>query len=149
MNAGYRQIRESIDRELSALMGRLPEPQPDPQTLARIRAAIASEARARRRRDGWLAAVRRIGSVAAAAALVFVLTRGPRPAEPQMRLTAEPDETLATWVEAADASREQVEQLWVADPVASLDASDGYDTPEVPLESLEESFESLERLIGT
>lgn len=149
MNAELRRIRETIDRELGRLMGRLPEPQPDPQVLARIRAAITAEARTLSRRQHWLAAARRIGSLAAAAALVFALSRPLGPAESRIPQMGEPDQMLATWEQAADASRQQVEQLWVADPLASLDATSGYDTPEVPLESLEESFESLERLIGT
>ncbi len=139
---------EAIDRELAALMRHLPEPQPDPQTLGRIKAAMAAEARRLRRRQRWLSIARQLGAVAAAAVLVLLLSRGPRSSSP-VPVVVEPDRELATWVEAADVSRQQVEALWTIDPLASLDPASDYDTPDVPLESLEESFESLERLIGT
>ncbi len=146
MNGTFRQTCEALDRELNALMRRWPDPQPDPQAVARIRALLRAEALVRRRQGRRTMLLRRVGSVAAAAVLVFALARGLRPAPSLTCPTAQPDRILTTWAEAVEQSREQVERLWTADMLTSLDAESGYD---LPLESLEESFESLERLIGT
>lgn len=146
MNGTFRQTCETLDRELGALMRRCPDPQPDPQAVARIRAALRAETLARRRQAHLATFARRVGSVAAAAVLVFALARGLRPAAAPIPPTGQPDRVLTTWAEAVEESREQVERLWTADMLTSLDAESGYD---LPLESLEESFESLERLIGT
>jgi hypothetical protein len=137
-----------LDRQLADLAPRLAGPAPRPEHLATIRNAVAAEARRLHR----LAALRPWIGAAAAVLLTVGLSLpfGTGTRYPAALRDASPEAVFNDWVAALDDSGRQfaglLESDWLLAPADSgaEENGDGSD----PLESLEESLQSFEHMIG-
>lgn len=143
---GLNKLEREVERGLAALASELEVGEPRSAAVQRVRAAVAEEARRmhalERQRGAW----RPLVGMAAAVALVLVL-HVPMTSGPQAPLAGawDPNDALQTWAEAADESSRRVTQSLNG----SLEASDNErESGDDPFQSVEESFELFERMIG-
>ena len=152
MNAQFEKLQRKIDRQLAALAPHLRAPALSPQRLASINAALADELRRLQRRQRYLVALRPWVAVAAAVLLAvgFNLPRGSRLLAPGLGLNESAELALADWADALGESGERFTRLfdedWVLDDFGA-GADDGGMGGD-PLDSLRESLESFEQMIG-
>lgn len=152
MTADMEHLERDVERQFAEL-GRLLDATPSAGAVERVKSAVDSELARLHRRDR-LASVLRPWVGAAAAVLLAVGLATPRAAHPTdslLALSDNPEQAFSGWVKALDESGEQFAALldddWILDAYGAFGDDDGADID--PLDSLEESFESLERMIGT
>ncbi len=153
MDREFKRLEREIDRGLAALTPYLRAPPPPPGLTADIKAAASAEAQRLRWRQRRLIALRPMVGVAAALLLVVGLSlpRGSGLSEGVFALGESPEAVFSGWVDALGASGEQftrlLEEGWVSEsrfgPAGEENGEDGD-----PLDSLEESLESFEQMIG-
>jgi hypothetical protein len=152
MNAEFRQQEREIDRGLTALATNLRAPAPRPERIADIKAAMSAEAQRLRRRKGRLVALRPLVGIAAGLllALVLSLPGGTRSSERMVAFDESPGVVFADWVDALGESREQFTRLLDAgwSPEGFGPGSEENGAGRDPLDSLEESLESFEKIVG-
>ena len=152
MNAEFDRQQHEIDRQVAALGGWLDSPTPRPDAVARVKTAVAEETGRLRRRDRRLAALRPL--VGAAAALLLAvglsLSGDPDLAGRSFTLGGDPDAIFTDWVDALDESGGQFARLLEDDWLFEYSApgNDEYDEFGDPLDSLEESLQSFEEIVG-
>jgi len=146
-----RQERES-DRQLTALARYLRAPTPRPKLIVDIKEAMSAEAQRLRRRQRRLVALRPLVGVAAALLLAVGLSlpRGSGLSEQMFSVGESPGQVFADWVDALGESREQFTRLldaaWFPEGFGPGDEENGAGRD--PLDTLEESLESFEQIIG-
>jgi hypothetical protein len=152
MNAEFEQQQREIDRQIAMLAEHFGSAAPPADVVARVKSAVEAEAERLRRRDHRLVMLRPLLGAAAAFLLVvgLSLTSGNEPTDSSFAVGGDPDAVFAAWVDALDESGDQFTRLlgddWLLmDPAPS---DDGRSEDDDPLDSLEESLESLEQIIG-
>jgi hypothetical protein len=152
MNAEFEQQERKIDRGLAALATNLRAPAPRPERIADIKEAVSTEARRLQRRQRRLVALRPLVGVAAALLLLVGLNvPGGSGWSGQLFAPGEdPEAVFAGWVDALGESREQFTRLFEADwlPESPGPGAEQNGAGRDPLDSLEESLESFEQIIG-
>lgn len=138
MDRDLRQLERIVEREMR-MLDALPAVTPGAELLARIRAAVRSEARrvraARRRRAAW-----RGCSAAAAAALLLAGLRLVQPSPPETGPAADdPERRLDEWVAAVEESQRLLDEDGFCYGPRSFDDEET---------RLDELLESLERSLN-
>jgi hypothetical protein len=152
MDAELKRQQREIDRQMAMLAENFSSAAPPADVIARVKSAVEAEAERLRQRDHRLVVLRPLLGAAAALLLAIglSLTSGNVPTNSSFAVGGDPDAVFAAWVDALDESGDQFTRLlgddWLLmDPAPS---DDGRGEGDDPLDSLEESLESLEQIIG-
>ena len=152
MDRQLEQNEREVDRQLGDLAEHLDAPGPRPERIAAITNAVDVEARRLRRRQRRIVALRPWISAAAAVLLSIGLSLPFASTARQALLGPDerPEVALDDWFDALNESGREFTRLlgddWLLEAPASGDDENG-DTGD-PLDSLKESLESFERIIG-
>lgn len=150
MTGDMKQLEREIERQFDGV-GRLFDAAPSPASVERVKSALDEEMSRIRRRDSLMSYVRACVGAAAAVLLTLGVTL-PRSSQPPdwFVLDDNPEQAFSEWVDALDESGAQFARLldggWIFDCYGDFD--NDIETDLDPLDSLEESFESLEHVIG-
>jgi hypothetical protein len=134
------ELESALDRQMGGLAVHLRAPDPSPECLARVTAAIGQEAGRLRRQARRLRTIRGWLGVAAAILLVIVLDRLPASAPTADFAAADPVEWLSDWTAAVEASSERVTML-----LTDEWWSNGWQTDEDEEQALDELLDSLDQ----
>ncbi len=151
MDPRFEKQEREIDRQLAGLAERLDPPAPRPECLASIKANIDEQARRMRRRAMWVAAWRPWLGAAAALLLMVGLSLPPASkSTTKVHSWESPEAVFAGWVDALGESETRfallLEDSMYIEGAGFYSESDG-DIVD-PFESLEESLESFEYMVG-
>jgi hypothetical protein len=152
MDRDFKRQEREISQQLAALATYLRAPAPCPQRIADVKAAVGAEAQRLQRRQRRFLTLRPLVGVAAAVVLVVVLSvpRGSGLSEPAFAGSEKPGAVFTEWVDALGASGEQfgrlLEEDWLFEGLGPGGEENGEGGG--PFDSLEESLESFERMIG-
>lgn len=150
MDRQFEQYERDVDRELAALAEQLDGPALSAARVDAVKNAVDAEARRLQRRRRRVAALRPWIGAAAALALTVGLNLPFGSATPRILLQSAGNPELAfnDWVNALDESGQQFTSLlgddWLLETTGTGENGGNGD----PLDSLEESLESFERIIG-
>lgn len=153
MGSDFDPRERETEREFTELALRLPGLSPQRACLERVKAAVDEEARRLRVRRRRLVALR--PWVAAAAAVLLAVGLDPPGGSDSTGLPPDParnpDAILADWVDALGESGEQFARLldesWLSIGLGFGPGGDVDNEGPDPLDSLEESLESFERML--
>ncbi len=152
MDRQFEQHGREVDRRLADLAEHLGAPAPRRERIAAIKDAIDVEARRLRRREGRIVALRPWIGAAAALLLTVGLSLPFGPGGYQALLAADenPEVAFGNWVAALDETGERFARLFDDDWCLGADGPNGQENTDVgdSLDSLEESLESFERIVG-
>jgi hypothetical protein len=152
MNTDFRRQEREIDRGLAALAASFRAPAPRPQSVAAIKAAMSAEAQRLRRRQRRLVTLRPLVGVAAALVLAVGLSlpRGSPLSADVFAAGENPEAFFVGWLDALGASGEQftrlLEEDWFIERLGPAGEENGEGGDR--FDSLEESLQSLERIVG-
>jgi hypothetical protein len=152
MNPQLEQLERQIGRQLAELTPDLDAPAPRPECIAQLKVRVDAEARRLRRRQRRLVAARPWIGVAAAVLLAIGLSLPPAagPGELVIGPVQDADAAFVGWLDALDQSEERFAALLEEDWLLNGSVPAGEENGEGidPLDSLEQSLESFERMIG-
>lgn len=151
MTGDMRQLERELERQIDGL-GRLLDAAPSSASVERLKSALDEETSRIGRRQSLMSYVRVCMGAAAAVLLALGLTlpRAPQLQSSPFALDDNPEQAFTEWVDALDESGAQLTSLlddgWFLDCYG--DSDDASEVEGDPLNNLEESLESLERVIG-
>ncbi len=152
MNRHFERQQREIDQQLAELAGQLRAPALRSQCLADIKLAVGVEARRLQRRQRRFVVLRPWLGAAAALLLTVGLSlpRDSAPSRLVFDLGDNPDAVFADWVDALGESGQQFTMLFEDDWLFEDFGPGGEENGDAgdPFDSLEESLESFERIIG-
>ena len=152
MDAKSEQHEREVDRELADLATHLDGPAPPPGRIAAIKNVVDAEARRLQRRQRRIVALRPWIGAAAAVALTVGLSLpfGSATRSVLLALDANPEVAFSDWVQALDESGRQFTSLLGDEWLLEASGSGGEENGDAgnPLDRLQESLESFERMIG-
>ena len=145
MSGDFEQLERELEQEFAALAPKLATPAPRAVAVARTKAAVAAECQHMRRRR-WLITLRPAIGVAAAVLLIVSFWT---PAGSGTAATGvDPASALDEWVDAFDASGDQLAAMFEYDWLLDGGSDNDNGTAD-PLDLLEDSLESFEQLMET
>ena len=152
MDVQFQQHEREVDRELADLATHLDSPTPRPERIAAIKNAVDVEARRLRRRQQRIVALRPWIGAAAAVLLTVGLSLpfGPTAYRPLLAPDESPEVAFGDWADALDETGRRFTSLLGDDWLLKASGPGGDEDGHMgdPLDSLEESLESFERMIG-
>jgi len=152
MDRNLEQHGHEVDRRLAELAEHLGAPAPRREHIAAIKDAIDAEARRLRRRERRIVRLRPWIGAAAAVLLTVGLSvpLGPRAYQALLAADEDPAVAFGNWVAALDETGERFTMLFGDDWYLGADGANGQENTDVgdSLDSLEESLESFERIVG-